>query len=356
MKNQSSETMPTITTDHPSIENMLEVRHLKKHFPILRGVFGTSKGTVRAVDDVSFDIRKGETLGLVGESGCGKTTVGRCIVRAYPVTDGQMHYQRRDKSFIDLATVAEKELPPFRRDIRLIFQDPYSSLNPRMTVFELVSEVLRVNKLCSREEMQTQVENLLKRVGLRPEYMQRYPHAFSGGERQRIGIARSLITNPRLVVCDEAVSALDVSIRAQTLHLLESLQEDFDLTYLFISHDLSVIRYICDRIVVMYVGKVVEVANALELYINPRHPYTEALLSSVPIADPVGREKRRRIHLQGEVADPSKPPAGCYFHPRCKYVQERCKTEAPELHHLDDSHTVACHFAGELHLKGVIRE
>jgi peptide/nickel transport system ATP-binding protein len=267
-----------------------------------------------------------------------------------------MHYQRRDKSFIDLATVAEKELPPFRRDIRLIFQDPYSSLNPRMTVFELVSEVLRVNKLCSREEMQTQVENLLKRVGLRPEYMQRYPHAFSGGERQRIGIARSLITNPRLVVCDEAVSALDVSIRAQTLHLLESLQEDFDLTYLFISHDLSVIRYICDRIVVMYVGKVVEVANALELYINPRHPYTEALLSSVPIADPVGREKRRRIHLQGEVADPSKPPAGCYFHPRCKYVQERCKTEAPELHHLDDSHTVACHFAGELHLKGVIRE
>ncbi len=338
----------------PAQDTMLEVSQLKKHFPILRGVFGAAKGTVKAVDEVSFTIRKGETLGLVGESGCGKTTVGRCIVRAYPITGGQMLYQTRDNEFIDLAAVPEKELAPFRRDIRLIFQDPYSSLNPRMTIFELVSEVLRVNKLCSRDEMQSRVEDLLKRVGLRPEYMQRYPHAFSGGERQRIGIARALITNPRLVVCDEAVSALDVSIRAQTLNLLESLQADFDLTYLFISHDLSVIRYICDRIVVMYVGKVVEVANALDLYMTPRHPYTEALLSSVPIADPVGRETRRRIYLQGEVADPSHPPTGCYFHPRCKYAQDRCKTETPDLRRLNGHHSVACHFAEKLELKGVI--
>jgi len=334
--------------------HLLEVNNLKKHFPIVRGIFSSVKGTVMAVDDVSFFIRKGETLGLVGESGCGKTTVGRCIARAYQPTSGQMFFQLADSRALDLAALPSKEVGPFRRDIRMIFQDPYSSLNPRMTVLEVVSEVLRVNRICPKSEMQDQVEALLKRVGLRPEYMQRYPHAFSGGERQRIGVARALITKPRLVICDEAVSALDVSVRAQILNLLEELQSDFNLTYLFISHDLSVIRYICDRIVVMYVGKVVEVSDTLDLYQNPKHPYTEALLSSVPIADPTGREGRSRINLQGEIADPSNPPSGCYFHPRCRFAQERCKTERPVLRDLESHHSVACHFAETLQLSGVM--
>lgn len=335
-------------------KNLIEVTGLKKHFPIVKGVFSAAQGSVKAVDEVSFSIRKGETVGLVGESGCGKTTAGRCIVRAYPVTDGQMLYRMRDDSVTDLAKVPEKELSPFRCDIRMIFQDPYSSLNPRMTIFEAVSEVLRVNKMCTETEMKDRVEILLKRVGLRPEYMQRYPHAFSGGERQRIVVARALITNPRLVVCDEAVSALDVSIRAQILNLLEELQADFDLTYLFISHDLSVIRHICDRVVVMYVGKVVEVADALDLYTHPRHPYTEALLSAVPQADPRGREQRKHIHLQGEIADPSSPPKGCYFHPRCKFAQQVCREQTPELRNVGNKHQVACHLAEVVKLSGVI--
>jgi len=343
---------PTVTMSDPN--HLLEVNNLKKHFPIVRGLFSTVTGTVKAVDDVSFFIRKGETLGLVGESGCGKTTVGRCIVRAYLPTSGEMLYQLANSSIVDLATLPGKEVGPFRRDIRMIFQDPYSSLNPRMTIFDVVSEVLRVNKICPNSEMQDRVEALLKRVGLRPEYMQRYPHAFSGGERQRIGVARSLITNPRLVICDEAVSALDVSIRAQILNLLEELQTDYNLTYLFISHDLSVIRYICDRIVVMYVGKVVEISDTLDLYINPRHPYTEALLSSVPLAEPEGREERSRIHLQGEIADPSNPPSGCYFNPRCRFTQERCQSEEPKLRDMGSNHFVACHFAEQMSLKGVI--
>ncbi len=337
-------------------ENLLEVNGLKMHFPITRGIFARVSGFVKAVDDVHFFIRPGETLGLVGESGCGKTTVGRCIVRAYKPTSGELLYRQAGGAVVDLATLKEDEIRPFRRDIRMIFQDPYSSLNPRMTVFDIVSEVLRVNNLCVPNEMQDRVEELLKRVGLRPEYMQRYPHAFSGGERQRIVVARALITSPRLIICDEAVSALDVSIRAQILNLLEELQHDFNLTYLFISHDLSVIRHICNRIVVMYVGKVVEVSDGLELYINPRHPYTEALLSSVPIADPVGRDDRHRIQLRGEIADPSNPPSGCYFHPRCPYAIERCQTEPPMLHDLGDRHFVACHLAEELSLNGVIRE
>jgi peptide/nickel transport system ATP-binding protein len=334
-------------------EFLLEVKGLKKHFPILKGLVASTKGYVKAVDDVSFSIRKGETLGLVGESGCGKTTVGRCIVRAYPPTDGLMHYQTRAGNRVDLAKLQEQELTPFRRDIRMIFQDPYSSLNPRMTVFEVVSEVLRVNKICPPNQMQERVGALLRRVGLRPEYMQRYPHAFSGGERQRLVIARALITNPQLVVCDEAVSALDVSIRAQTLNLLKELQSDFDLTYLFISHDLSVIRYICDRVVVMYVGKVVEVADTLDLFTNPKHPYTEALLSSVPLAEPRGRSERKHVPLQGEIADPSNPPSGCYFHPRCKFAQDKCREETPQLRKVDN-HEVACHFAEEIKLSGVI--
>jgi len=332
---------------------MLDVRNLRLHFPITEGVFARVKGYTKAVDDVSFFIREGETVGLVGESGCGKTTVGRCIVRAYEPTGGEILYQHADGSVVDLATLKGEELRPYRQDIRLIFQDPYSSLNPRMTVFENISEVLKVNQQITPEEMKERVGYLLKRVGLRPEYMQRYPHAFSGGERQRVSIARSLITNPRLVVCDEAVSALDVSVRAQILHLLEELQSEFHFTYLFISHDLSVIHYICNRIVVMYVGKVVEIANATELFINPRHPYTEALLSAVPITNPNARKTGSRIRLQGEIADPSDPPTGCYFHPRCKYARERCKTDTPPLRDLGNNHFVACHFSEELNLSNI---
>lgn len=343
-------------SDGKANSNLLEVKNLKMHFPITSGVFARVSGYVKAVDDINFFIRPGETLGLVGESGCGKTTVGRSIARAYKPTSGEILYRRADDTVVDLAGMTEQEIQPYRRDIRMIFQDPYSSLNPRMTVFDIVSEVLRVNKVCPPSEMQDRVEDLLKRVGLRPEYMQRYPHAFSGGERQRLVVARALITSPRLVICDEAVSALDVSIRAQILNMLEELQKDFRLTYLFISHDLSVIRHICNRIVVMYVGKVVEVSDALELYVSPRHPYTEALLSAVPIANPTGREDRARIHLKGEIADPSNPPSGCYFHPRCHYARERCSSETPALRDLGGNHFVACHFAEELKLRGVIQK
>ncbi len=331
---------------------LLEVKNLKMYFPMTRGIFATVYGYTRAVDDVSFTIHKGETLGLVGESGCGKTTVGRCIVRAYTPTAGEILYYQADGAAVNLAALQGEVLRPYRKEIRMIFQDPYSSLNPRMTVFEIISEVLRVNRLAKTDEMKERVATLLQRVGLRPEYMQRYPHAFSGGERQRIGIARALVTNPRLVVCDEAVSALDVSIRAQILNLLEELQADFNLTYLFISHDLSVVRHICNRVVVMYVGKVVEVANALDLFVRPRHPYTEALMSAVPVTNPRARQAGVRIRLAGEIADPSNPPSGCYFHPRCRYVQERCRTEAPELRKLDDGRLVACHFAEQLELAG----
>jgi peptide/nickel transport system ATP-binding protein len=340
---------PALATD-----TLLEITGLRKHFPIVRGLFGSVKGSVRAVDDFSLSVRQGQTVGLVGESGCGKTTAGRCIVRAYAPTDGTIHYRRADDTIVDLAAVPTKDLGPFRRDIRMIFQDPYSSLNPRMTVFDSVSEVLRVNKICPPTEMQDRVAALLRRVGLRPEYMQRYPHAFSGGERQRIVIARALVTNPRLVVCDEAVSALDVSVRAQILNLLEELQAELGLTYLFISHDLSVVRYLCNRVVVMYVGKVVEVADALDLYIAPRHPYTEALLSAVPVADPAARETRRRIHLSGEIADPANPPTGCYFHPRCRFAKPICSEQAPPLRTIAPGRQAACHFAEELQLTGVI--
>jgi peptide/nickel transport system ATP-binding protein len=337
-------------------QNMLEIRDLKMHFPIRNGLFSQVTGYVKAVDGVSFEIKQGETLGLVGESGCGKSTIGRSIVRAYNVTQGQMLYQQANGGVVDLAALEGDKLRALRKDIRMIFQDPYSSLNPRMTVFENVSEALKVSGT-PRSEMQDRVAAMLKRVGLRPEYVSRYPHAFSGGERQRIVIARSLITNPRLIIADEAVSALDVSVRAQILNLLKELQEEFQLTYLFISHDLSVIRHICDRIAVMYVGKLVETAAVDELFRKPQHPYTEALLSAVPIDDPRDRGKRDRIRLAGEVADPSNPPSGCYFHPRCSYAQARCSHEEPQSKRMGDdklARSVKCHFAEELNLRGVI--
>ncbi len=361
-----------------NIENLVEVRDLKMHFPITQGLFSRTVGYTKAVDDVTFDIREGETLGLVGESGCGKTTVGRCIVRAYDPTAGQIryrdavdpaderqrvhtHYVKTDHiassdRAIDLARLSGRDLVPYRREIRMIFQDPYSSLNPRMTVFENITEALKNSHAVSRLEMEEIAEALLKRVGLRPEYMIRYPHAFSGGERQRVVIARALVTNPRLIIADEAVSALDVSVRAQILNLLEELQDDYKLTYLFISHDLSVIRHICDRVIVMYVGKIVEVAEGLDIYTNPKHPYTEALMSAVPISNPRQRKRSERIRPQGEVADPSNPPSGCYFHPRCQYAKDICAQEAPLLNDLGNGHWTACHFAKELTLRGAVMD
>jgi peptide/nickel transport system ATP-binding protein len=344
---------------------LLEVRNLKMWFARQQGFFGRQTHYIKAVDDVSFTIRQGETLGLVGESGCGKTTVGRCIVRVYEPTSGEIIYhgdERDGADGVDLITLNRQELKRYRQQIRMIFQDPYSSLNPRMTVAEIVGEVLKVNGLASGSELEDRVARLVRRVGLRPEYMRRYPHAFSGGERQRIVIARALATNPRLIVADEAISALDVSIRAQILNLLKDLQNELGLTYLFIAHDLSVIRHICDRVNVMYVGKLVESAESTELYAHPKHPYTEALMSAVPIHNPRLRNRDRRIRLQGEIADPANPPSGCYFHPRCRYAQDRCTVETPPLRvienggsaYTNEPHLAACHFAEELALRGVI--
>jgi peptide/nickel transport system ATP-binding protein len=338
------------TQNHNPI--LLEVKNLKKHFPINRG-FLVSRlvGHVKAVDDVSFYIREGETLGLVGESGCGKSTTGRVLLRAYEPTGGEVWFQDKQMGRINVAELEKGKLKQLRQNIQMIFQDPYSSLNPRMTLLEIVGEPLLVNGFAKGTELQDQVSELLRVVGLRPEYMSRYPHAFSGGQRQRIGVARALALHPQLVVCDEPVSALDVSIQAQTLNLLQDLQQDFNLTYLFISHDLSVVEHISDRVAVMYVGKLVESAVTEELFRNPRHPYTEALLSAVPRPDP--RRRSEPIVLQGDVADPANPPTGCYFHPRCRYCIDRCKTEAPVLREISPEHFVSCHRAEELQLQGI---
>ena len=331
---------------------LLTVRHLHMQFPIKRGMFRRTVGYVKAVNDVSFKILPGETLSLVGESGCGKTTTGRCIVRAYTPTSGEILYGAEVDKRVDLAQLDTRALRPFRREIRMIFQDPFSSLNPRLSILQIVGEPLRANGIASGTELEDRVASLLNRVGLRAEYIRRYPHAFSGGERQRIGIARALALNPRLIVADEAVSALDVSVQAQILNLLQDLQEEFELTYLFIAHDLSVVEHISHRVAVMYVGKVVELARTEALFSNPQHPYTEALLSAVPKPDPRLRNQGVRIRLEGEVADPSEPPSGCYFHPRCPYARERCQHEEPEAREIGDDHWVACHFAEELELRG----
>ncbi|MCG8351252.1 MAG: ABC transporter ATP-binding protein [Chloroflexales bacterium] len=331
--------------------NLLEIKNLHMHFPIREGFLRRITGWVKAVDDVNLFIKPGETLSIVGESGCGKTTTGRCIVRAYDVSSGQIVYRHDDGSTVDLAQVKGSALRRYRREIRMIFQDPYASLNPRMNVLEIIGEPLKVHGGVSGRELEDRVAALLKRVGLRPEYMRWYPHAFSGGQRQRISIARALALNPRLVIADEAVSALDVSVRAQILNLLQDLQAEMGLTYVFIAHDLGVVEYISDRVAVMYVGHVVELADTATLYDNPRHPYTEALMSAVPKPDPNLRSER--IVLQGEVADPANPPNGCYFHPRCAYARERCKVERPHLRKISAEHYSACHFAEELELRGV---
>jgi peptide/nickel transport system ATP-binding protein len=331
---------------------LLEVKNLKKHFPVTKGFLLTKvTGNIKAVDDVSFYIHPGETLGLVGESGCGKTTTGRLIIRAYDPTAGEIWFNDAKLGRVNVAELDKAMLRQIRMNMQLIFQDPYSSLNPRMTLLQIVGEPLLVNNVARGMELQDRVANLLRVVGLRPEYMVRYPHAFSGGQRQRIGVARALALNPQLVVCDEPVSALDVSVAAQTLNLLQDLQADFNLTYLFISHDLSVVEHISDRVVVMYVGKLVEHATTEALFYNPKHPYTEALLSAVPKPDP--RQRSTPIVLQGDVADPGNPPSGCYFHPRCQYCIEMCKTESPQLREIEPDHFVSCHRAEELHLKGV---
>lgn len=330
---------------------LLDVRNLSKFFPMRNGIFQRVTGQLKAVDDVSFAIYEGETLGLVGESGCGKTTAGRCVLRGIEPSMGSILYRTTSGDYVDLARLSLKGLAPLRRDLQMIFQDPYSSLNPRWTLLDIVGEPLLVNHIAKGKEIEERVADLLQRVGLRPEYMRRYPHAFSGGERQRVGIARALATKPRLVVADEPVSALDVSVRAQTLNLLQDLQSEFHLTYLFISHDLSVVEHICDRVVVMYLGKVVEMAETEALYSKPLHPYTEALLSAAPKSDPDIRMDR--IVLVGEVPNPSNPPSGCYFHPRCRYALEKCKLFAPPLEEVQPGHFAACHRARELNLKGI---
>ena len=331
---------------------ILEVRNLTKHFPIKRGLLKRTVGMVKAVDDVSFDIRTGETLGLVGESGCGKTTTSRCLLRAIEPTSGEIMFRTAEGNEVNVATLPNREMRPLRREMQMVFQDPFSSLNSRMSLLDIVGEPLLVHGMTNRQERQDRVAELLRLVGLRPEYMQRYPHAFSGGERQRIGIARALALHPRLVVADEPVSALDVSVQAQVINLLMDLQSEFELTYLFVAHDLSVVKQISDRVVVMYVGKIVEMANTDEMFTNPKHPYTEALLAAVPVPDPRARRQDRKL-LQGEVANPANPPSGCYFHPRCPYVQDVCRTETPSLQEVSPGHYASCHRVQELELAGI---
>lgn len=330
---------------------LLEVKNLQKFFPIRKGFVKKVVGQVRAVDDVNFYINEGETLGLVGESGCGKTTTARCILRALKPTGGQILFRTQAGQVVDVATLPNDEMRPLRREMQMIFQDPFASLNPRMNLLDIVGEPLLVNGVKNRQERTERVAELLHLVGLRPEYMQRFPHAFSGGQRQRIVIARALALHPRLVVADEPVSALDVSVQAQVLNLLLELQQELYLTYLFVAHDLSVVKHITDRVAVMYVGKLVETAPTEELFYQPKHPYTAALMSAVPVADP--RMRSKQIPLSGEVPSPANPPSGCYFHPRCPHVVEECRTRMPILEEISPNHYVSCHRAQELELAGI---
>ena len=321
---------------------LLQVRGLKKYFPIKAGFFNKTVGQVKAVDGVTFDLYPGECLGLVGESGSGKTTIGRTLLRALSPTDGEIVFSVNGQSY-NLASVSEGVLRPLRQHMQMIFQDPYSSLNPRMTVADIIGEPLLVNGVVDRSKREERVSELLEQVGLKTEHLRRYPHAFSGGQRQRIGIARALALRPTLIVADEPVSALDVSVQAQVLNLLQDLQKTFQLTYLFIAHDLSVVGHITDRIAVMYAGRLVELGVTEELLDQPKHPYTEALLAAVPIPDP--SLNRDRQLLSGEVADPANLPTGCVFHPRCPHAEDRCKTEVPDLREITAGHFARCHFA-----------
>ena len=332
-------------------EVLLEVRDLQKLFPIRKGFWKRTVGHVRAVDGVSFTLNQGETLGLVGESGCGKTTTARCILQALQPTRGEILFRTEAGPVVDVATLDKTQLRALRREMQMVFQDPFTSLNPRMTLLDIVGEPLKVHGMRSRAEREARVAELLRLVGLRPEYMRRFPHAFSGGERQRIGIARAFALHPRLVIADEPVSALDVSVQAQILNLLLHLQSELQLTYLFVAHDLSVVKHISDRVAVMYVGQMAELAPTEQLFTSPRHPYTEALLSAVPEADP--RRRAQRIVLQGEVANPADPPSGCYFHPRCPHATDVCRTHTPAWEEVAPQHYARCHHAHDLHLVGV---
>ena len=325
-------------------DNILEVKNLHKRF--------ASKGiTVKAVTDVSFEVKPGETVGIVGESGCGKTTLGRCIVRAYKASEGEVFYRTRAGEEVDFLQIDKKKMKQIRKEIQMIFQDPYSSLDPRMTVLDIIKEPLKANyPKMPKDEMDQKAKEMAEKVGLNPTYLMRYPHAFSGGQRQRIGIARALVVEPQIIVCDEAVSALDVSIQAQVINLLRDLQKELNLTYLFISHDLSVVEHISDKVGVMYLGRMVEFGNTEALFEKPLHPYTEALLSAVPVADPTVQIER--IPLKGEIPNPANPPSGCFFHTRCQYCTEKCMQEVPPYVEQEPGHFVACHRAQELKLRG----
>ena len=321
-----------------SIENLVEVKNLSKFFKTKKAIFSKNKGYLKAVDDVSLHIKKGETLGLVGESGCGKTTFGRTLLKLYNPTNGNVLYNN-----VDIGALSSKELLTYRKKMQMIFQDPYASLNPRLTVGDIIGESLEIHNICSGTEKDERIKYFLEKVGLHPSHISRYPHEFSGGQRQRIGIARALAVEPEFIVCDEPISALDVSIQAQIVNMLEDLQKDLGLTYLFIAHDLSMVKHISNRVGIMYLGKLVEISDSNEVYKNPLHPYTQALLSSIPIPDPNKSKEKKRIILEGDIPSPIDPPPGCRFKTRCRYAKMICSEVQPELKEISKGHTVACH-------------
>jgi oligopeptide/dipeptide ABC transporter ATP-binding protein len=350
-------TQTTVTSSEASTEDtdlLLEVRNLKQHFPIKGGVLRRTIGSVKAVDGVDLTVRRGETLAIVGESGCGKSTTGRTILRLLQPTDGEVIFHDSDLGPVNVETADNKTMEKIRPRMQIIFQDPFASLDARMTVGRVIAEPLVINKVLKGQALRDRVADLLKLVGLRPEHASRYPHAFSGGQRQRIGIARAIALDPDLIICDEAVSALDVSVQAQVINLLEDLQDRMKLTYVFISHDLSVVEHISDRVAVMYVGRVVEIGDTNDLFYNPKHPYTEALLSALPQPDP--RSRTEIVPLTGDVPSPANPPSGCYFHTRCPYAQDICSAETPPLKEVPggNGRLAACHFADTLHLQGAV--